>query len=138
MIRDLLEWIRPLLTGRNPYSKLKENFYPWGGILRLGYYGTAALIGALMIAVIPSKLGKGRIAALGSRSIQVYVLHRPCIILLCNRLQIAVFLQKCWPTHYHVLMIPLALMVTLFCSWILFEKHIHFLVTPGLKKEDFV
>lgn len=128
-------WIRPLLTGRNPYSKLNGIFHPLGGVLRLAYYSGAAVIGALVIAVVPSSLGKGYIALLGSRSMQVYVLHRPCIILLCNRLQISLFLQKFWPAHYHLLIVPLALLITLFCSWSLFEKPLHFLVTPALRKE---
>lgn len=127
-------WIRPILTGRNPYSALKEIWYPLGGLLRLAFYLGAALIGMLVIAVTPDRLGGGIVARLGSRSIQVYMLHRPCIILLCVRLQIAGWFQRIWPAHYHLLIIPLALGITLLCSWKVFERPIRAMTMPGVRK----
>lgn len=128
-------WIRPLLTGRNPYSALKGLCYPLGGLLRLAFYLGSALIGMMVIAVTPDRLGGGIIAGLGSRSIQVYMLHRPCIILLCVRLQIAGWFQRIWPAHYHLLIIPLALGITLFCSWKIFERPIRALTMPKVRQD---
>lgn len=123
-------WIRPILTGRNPYSSLKGICYSLGWLSRLLYYVGAAIIGMMVIAVTPERLGKGRIARLGRRSLQVYILHRPCIILICTRLHVERWFQKIWPAHYHLLIVPLALAVTLFCSWKIFEKPIRILTTP--------
>ena len=44
-------WIRPLLTGRNPFSKLNGVYYYAGGLIRLCYYVVAVLIGAIVIAI---------------------------------------------------------------------------------------
>ena len=128
-------WVRALLTGRNPFSKLEGIRYPLGGLLRFFYYTISAFIGAMVIAVIPEHIGKGLIAQLGSRSIQVYVLHRPLIILFCARLHIENWFAQIWPEHYHLLIVPLAFVITLFCSWKVFEKPIRILIMPSLKEQ---
>lgn len=127
-------WIRPLLTGRNAFSKLGELRCPYGWCLRIGYYFVAACLGMMIIALTPERMCHGWIAKLGSRSIQVYVLHRPCIILLCTRMQIAGYFERIWPSHYHLLIVPLAAVITLFCSWGIFETVIHKMITPRIRK----
>lgn len=131
---DTVYKIRPLLTGRNAFTKMKGMMYPLGGLLRFGQYILAFVIGMLVIAAVPESMMKGRIAALGKRSIQVYTLHRPCIIFLINKVNISAALYSIWPAHYHLLILPVAFLITLFCSWKLFEKPIQALTAPQLRK----
>lgn len=123
-------WIRPLLTGRNPFSKLNSVYYCAGGLLRLCYYIVSVLVGAMVIAITPEHLWKA--ARWGSRSIQVYILHRPCIILFCSRLHVENWLAQMWPSHYYVFIIPMALLITIFCSWKIFEKPIRIMTEPTM------
>lgn len=55
---DDIYFIRPLLTGRNPYSALtiSEDLKMWGGLLRLAYYPVVLFLCMAVIAVIPSNV----------------------------------------------------------------------------------
>lgn len=133
---DTVYLLRPILTGRNSFSKLSESLYPFGALLRLAYYCVACFIGMMVIAVTPQKLKWSGIARWGSRSVQVYILHRPCIILLCNRLVISEWFRVIWPEHYHLMIIPMALVITVFGSWKIFELPVKKLIEPKVRKNE--
>lgn len=119
-------FLRPLLTGRNPFDKLGE-YANYGGILRLGYYVIVFLFCASVIAIIPNRLGKkGYLARLGSRTLQVYMLHFGLILLLYGFFDMDGFFDK---TSYY-LMIPLAILITWFFSLKFWEKPLQFLINP--------
>ena len=63
-----------LFTGRNPYRVFIKNA-PYAFVFRLICYAVSALMGFAFMAVIPDKIGKGRIAKIGARSVQIYSLH---------------------------------------------------------------
>ena len=130
---DVVYKIRPLLTGRNAFSRLKGMMYPLGALMRTGQYLLALVVGAMVIAAVPEKLAGGKLATLGRRSLQIYLLHRPCIVLLVNKLNISEVLYKIWPAHYHLLFAMVALLITMFCSLKLFEKPIRIVITPRMR-----
>ena len=104
---DRVYWIRPLITGRNPFSKLTK-FSGYGGILRLGYYGVAACIVGMMLAVSPCR--KSFLGFLGRRSLAIYVFHKPLLNLLnWHQLRDRFINWSIFPTH----LVP-CLIVTVF------------------------
>ncbi len=68
--------IRPILTGRNPYYKLSM-FSEIGFLLRLFWYISSFTLIFAFISIMPNK--QSIISSMGSRSVQVYALHRPII-----------------------------------------------------------
>ena len=66
--------IKFLFTGRNPYRVFIKNA-PYAFVFRLICYAVSALMGFAFMAVIPDKIGKGKIAKIGARSVQIYSLH---------------------------------------------------------------
>lgn len=108
-------WLRPVLSGQNPFSSLRQNFV-YGGFYRLLYYPIAFIIGASVISLTPSKIGKGHIAKLGSRSIQIYSLHYVFIIILYENLNLSRFINMLLPEHPLWMIFPVALAIVLICS----------------------
>lgn len=122
--------LRPLFSGRNPFSKLGE-LANYGCVLRLGYYVLVFLFCASVIALIPNKLGKkGYLASLGSRTLQVYILHFCVIYLLYGWFDIETVFNR----FSYYLIIPLSLLITWFCSLKFWEKPLQFLINPELWK----
>ena len=72
--------LRPLLTGRNPFFKL-GTLYPYGGLLRLLYYGVCLVIVLAFFALVPNKQIKV-LAYIGKNTLSVYFWHLPLIELL--------------------------------------------------------
>lgn len=120
-IKDIY-WINPLLSGRNPFSKLEQYAY-LGGALRAGCYAIVMLLGASIISLTPSGNKIKLFANWGSRSLQVYMLHYPVIYILLR-----VFHMKSWidkmslPHKYIIVSILIALLITIFFSLKIWEK----------------
>lgn len=112
---DSIYWLRSLLTARNPFSALGD-YYAYGAILRFLYYPAVIIIGIMIIALTPEKICGGKLAAIGSRSLQIYALHYPCIYILYRVLNIEKLLKGIFPSHPHILLILLAFLITWFCS----------------------
>lgn len=77
---DKLYLLRPLFTGRNPFSKVH---LPYVCLFRLLCYGISAILGLACILLTPTK----RIFAvttMGRRTMQVYFWHRPVLYVLVN------------------------------------------------------
>ena len=132
-IKDIY-WIRPLLTGKNPFRTLGA-YAPYGGLLRLLYYGAAFAVGAMVIAVLPAKLGRGWISGIGRRSVQIFSLHWPVTIILYEGFHLQAWLERIYPAHYKLLLLPLALLITLFCSLKLWEKPFQLILHPKGKEK---
>lgn len=69
--------LRPLFTGRNPFP---EDWYPYGGLLRLLCYSLSGLAGYALLCLIPDHR-LPLCTTLGCRTIQVYFWHRPVLYL---------------------------------------------------------
>ena len=110
---DHVYWIRQLLTGRNPYSKLKQ-YSEYGAILRLICYAAAAVLGSMVLAVAPEK--RSIFGFLGRRSLPIYVFHRPLLYLLNIRQLRDRFVNwKGFPTHL-VPCLLLTILIVVICA----------------------
>ena len=70
--------LRPLFTGRNPFS---AKMFPYGPLLRLLCYVISCIVGFAFMLVIPQR-NLGKITEFGSRTMQVYFWHRQIIFVL--------------------------------------------------------
>lgn len=123
---DEVTLIRPLFSGRNPFHTLGE-LADYGCFLRLGYYVMVFLVCASIIALIPDKLSKkGYIARLGTRTLQVYILHFCLVYIINGFFDLEMIFDK---TSYYM-MVPLSLLITLFCSMKFWEKPLSYLINP--------
>lgn len=125
---DSCYWLRPLITGRHPYSRLGNNA-DFGALYRLAYYIIAFVVGAAVICLTPNKLGNGTVARLGSRSLQVYVLHYFFIHLYGGFVGTNLF-----PNHPAIVIISLSVIITLLCSMKFWEPVFDKIFNPKLKK----
>lgn len=73
--REQIYTLRPLFTGRNPFS-VNELFLPWGCGWRLLCYGISAVTGFALICVTPSRR-LPVVSAYGARTLEIYYWHGP-------------------------------------------------------------
>lgn len=130
---DSIYWLRPLITGRNPYKAL-EAYYIYGPVLRLFYYVIVFLICFAVIAIIPERIGKGRIAKWGSRSLQVYVIHYAFIFILFGKLDINKWFMNI-PVIGRLYIFPLALLIVIICSAGILEKPFRMFINLPYKEK---
>ena len=71
-------WLRPLITGRNPYSALSK-YSRMGGGIRLLYYAVVGILVFSFLAMMPS--GDTFLCRLGEKTLSVYALHMPVLYL---------------------------------------------------------
>lgn len=127
---DDIYFTRPLLSGKNPFSALGE-YAEYGLLFRLGYYVLVFLFCASVIALIPNRLDKkGHIARLGSRTLQVYILHFAIIYFMRGYLDMEAIFGN---TSYY-LVIPISLLITWFFSLKFWEKPLGYLINPDTWK----
>ena len=90
---DELYWIRPVLTGKNPYSAL-EKYNLYGGLIRLIYYFIVCVLGAAFIAVIPKRTMIKCVPKIGQRTLQIYALHHVFISLIFGLTGCQIYINK--------------------------------------------
>lgn len=113
-------WVRGFFTGQNPFSNWGGRRGAYGGIVRLLCYAASGLMGAAVIAVVPRNMGR-LVATVGKRSLEVFALHVPLYSTM-YRLGLQSLMNMLWPAHPNFLIFPVAVLVTLICSWSGFEK----------------
>lgn len=129
---EAVYWLRPLITGRNPFQTL-GGYCVYGPVLRLFYYVFVFVICFAVMAVIPERIGKGRIAKWGSRSMQVYVLHYAFLFVLYGKLGIEQWMANL-PMISRLYIFPLAFLIVVICSAKCLEKPFHILLYPEYRK----
>lgn len=130
---DNIRFLQPLLSGRNSFWVL-EKLSEYGVLFRFGYYILVFLLGAAIISLIPNTLGKGTIAKLGARSVQVYALHYFFIFLLYHNLHIDEWFESVFPVSAKILILPLSIVIMLVCSSKIWTPIFDFILKPKLKK----
>ncbi len=75
--------IKPLVTGRNPFSVLQGGCAPYGGALRLLCYAVSGVLVFSVICLMPSKKIPV-ISTLGTKTLQIYFWHVPIIYFLTD------------------------------------------------------
>ncbi len=117
-------WIRPLLTGQNPFESLGD-YYKWGILLRAGCYLMSFLLIFITISLTPQK--SGVISRWGQRSLQVYVLHYGFVYLFFGILDGEKWVNKIFGGR-HIWIVFVSLFVTIVFSqkfwWKLLEPFI--------------
>ncbi len=131
---DHIIFLKPLLSGRNSFWAL-EKLSEYGLLFRFGYYILAFLLGTAIISLIPDTLGKGTIARLGGRSVQVYALHYIFIYLLYHNLHIDELLEGLLPGSSKIIILPLSVIILLLCSSKYLTPIFDFILKPKLKKQ---
>ncbi|BCN32914.1 acyltransferase family protein [Anaeromicropila herbilytica] len=129
---ELLYDLRPLLTGRNPYSEM-EIFTQFDAMLRLGYYALVFVLVFLIIALVPKR--KLLITKWGKNSISIYAIHRCIIYILFDGLGGMVLFKKIYPEHPDWLIIPTALLITILLSPDFIAKGLHYVIKPKLVED---
>ena len=111
---ESLYWLRTLVTGRNPFSKLKR-YRTWGGALRGLYYIWTFLLITAFLALIPVK--NTFLSWIGKRSLPIYALQISLIRLLnFNGFRDRFMDWSIFPTKL-IPCVLLTALVVLICSW---------------------
>lgn len=131
---DTIKFLKPLLSGKNSFWTL-EKLCGYGIFFRFGYYVFVFLLGAMIISLIPNKLGNGTIAKLGSRSVQVYALHYFFIHLLYSNLHIDEWMEKIFPAFPQIIILPLTIIILLLCSSKIWTPIFDFILKPNLRNK---
>ncbi|MBR3781539.1 MAG: acyltransferase family protein [Clostridia bacterium] len=127
-------WLRPLVTGANPFASL-NTCADYGFLIRLGYYAVAAALCYAVIVLTPSKTPLGIAAKIGRRTLPVYAFHYIILYVLYYNIGIQPMLEKLSPVHWEWFSLPLALAVTLFSANGLFNKIITFAANVPIKHD---
>jgi len=134
VLNDKIYWLRPLLTGRNPYSTLGE-FSDYGFVLRFFYYIGVAAICLAIIVITPEKTPFGIIPKFGQRTLAVYGLHSIILHIVYNYTDGKAFFNSIFPNYAGYIIIPLALAITLFFSLKPFNDFLSMFTSIPYKKE---
>ena len=116
-------WLRPLVTGANPFATL-NTCADYGFLIRLGYYAVSAAICYAVIVLTPSKTPLGIAARIGKRTLPVYAFHYIILYILYYDIHIQPMLEAVSPIHWEWFSLPLALAVTFVSANGLFNKII--------------
>lgn len=119
--------LRPLFTGRNPYSAL-ESDGEYAVVLRFFCYAISALAGFSVIALTPNHAKKPAFAILGSRTLSVYVYHYIVIYVLFVNLNLRDVLEGILPWWTLFLIVILSVAITVLLSLKVFYKPLEFMM----------
>lgn len=114
------------LRGKSTYAAL--DLLPYGGLYRGIYYVIAFILVIAVIAVTPS--ADSVAARWGRRTLQVYALHYPILLVLEDEFHLKSHLQALWPAHYGMLVPFIALALTILLSAGVFEPFFKRLMNP--------
>ncbi len=129
-------WVSPILSGRNSFSTLEE-YRKFGVFLRIANYIIATIMGASVMALIPSFKKIKIFSNFGRRTLQTYVLHEPIVmIFFFGVVNPNIYLPKILPIHSRILIIPIALTITMFCSLKIWEKPFDILKKYCMPKKE--
>lgn len=128
-------FLRPLLTGINPFSALGEDCAKYGFLLRIASYAAAALTGYAFIVLTPNRTPLGLAAKYGRRTLSIYALHYICIYLLFYTFDIRGVLQGISPVWDEWLAMLLAVPIIFVCSLGVFDKIFSKIAVVPLKNK---
>lgn len=113
---DKLYWLRPLMTGRNPYSALSEQLLPYGGVIRILLTAATFLMIALLVAAAPAKTYW--FTKIGMRTLPIYVIHYAFIYVLFCGMHVKEWLQSVllYRGGWQIGVLLIGVIITLICS----------------------
>ena len=134
VLGDKIYWIRPMLTGGNPYVALGD-YEPYGFLIRFGFYVLAALMIAAIIMVAPVKWNGKLLLRIGQNTLPIYVFHYTVLFILFNQLHIKAVFDRIIPGHGGILIIPLAIVIAFVLALPPFAKVTNMMYTAPLRKK---
>ena len=109
------ETFRPLFTGRNRFTVLSKQAYPFAVFYRLASYGISALMGLSIMCLVPNR-SLGYITKMGAKTLQIYFWHKMVLITM-EHFQVYKMLQsRIGDTYATAVYILLAIGVAFVCS----------------------
>lgn len=130
---DNLYWLRPLITGVNPFSVLGEQKQN-GLIIRLIYYIVSGLVSCSVIVLAPNKCKSDFIVKSGQRTLAVYSFHYVFIYVLYSCFDCKSYFDRIFGDFSIIVPIVLSVTVTLFLSLKIFSVLLNYIVNPPIKK----
>ena len=128
-------WLRPLITGRNPFSKL-EMFSEYGGVLRLAYYIIVFII-IFSIAVIIPNIKLPLITGIGRRTLSIYAIHLCIIDILWGIFGIGEYVcSNTTGILLYLCMFIISFLIMLITSIPIFEKVLKYIITPRIRSKS--
>lgn len=112
--QDFVSQFRPLFTGRNRFTVLKDA-YPFGAFYRMLTYAISALMGLSVICLTPNRR-LGYITTMGGKTLQIYFWHKMCLIVIEHFKVYDKIKAVTGSTAATALYILLAVGVAFFCS----------------------
>lgn len=123
-VKDSTVIWHPIVTGREHLDEIGINYF-W---YRLIYYAFAFILIFSVIALAPT--GKNIISGMGSRSIQVYSLHRGFIYLFYYYMPANELLKICGEVNLHFVLFGLSLVLTLLLSIPALARPLQLILKP--------
>lgn len=114
---DKIYVLRPLFTGRNPFSTLP--IPALGPVYRLLHYlGVFCLLPGLL-GITPST--NKFFTVWGTRTLQIYFLHRPILYLYNTKWKVNTYIAGIFPTYWKIIYLLLGMILTVILASKLFE-----------------
>ena len=110
---ELVYKLRPLFTGRNPFSKLTQP--SWGFLYR--FIHIAGVCSLMPILLCLATNNKHFFTIAGSRTLQIYVLHRPILYLYNLKFDFNNLLESFFDNWWKVIYIFICIIMTYILSW---------------------
>lgn len=129
IFRDDLHVYGTFLTARRPFTKL-EPVATYGGALRIGYYLITALVIFAFISVCPT--GETFFTKFGSRTLQVYALHRQILYLIVDTGFVSII--KSVGTGWEWLFVSIGILLTFLLSTKYISKPFGILMHPKVSR----
>lgn len=126
---EKLYWLRPLVTGLNPFAALGGH-WKFGFLLRLGFYAVSGLICFAVVVLTPDKTPLGVAAKIGKRTLPIYAFHYIILFILYYKVGINSLFEKILPETPELLGIPLAVLVMFISSAGIFDKIMNLAANP--------
>lgn len=131
-VKDATVIWHPIVTGREHIDEIGIHYFRY----RLIYYMVAFVLIFSVIALAPA--AKCIISGMGSRSIQVYALHRGLIYLFYHYMPADELLKICGEVNLHFVLLGLSLLLTLALSIPLLAPILQSILKPKWMKKALI
>lgn len=128
---DKVYWLRPMLTGRNPFSSLGD-YADWGALIRFVYYPAVFILIFAVLGIAPNR--RCILTYFGKRTLQIYSLHVPVMYLFYGFGGMDL-LDRIWPAHSHLLLVVVAVINMAVTGLAIWDRPFRFLMNPPMEKK---
>ena len=123
----------PLLSGRRRFFALNDNLEDYGCFLRLGYYAVVGLLIFSIVSLCPRK--EFKITSAGSKTLQIYIYHRPILYIMEN-IGLFYVIHKIGEGWEWMAIIILLALTALLC-FDFWRKPLDYIMNPKIKEKNY-